>query len=152
MTTLLQHMGLWHWLIAAVVLFIGEMLVPGTFLVWLGLGAASTGLLLLLFPDLPWQAQWIVFAVVSVGSVLLWRRYRRQHPEKNDHPTLNRRGMNYVGRHFTLDAPIVDGVGKLQVDDGSWKITGEDLPAGTHVRVVGLDGTMLQVVAVDKAS
>jgi inner membrane protein len=93
MTMLLQQMGLWHWLIAAVVLLIGEMLVPGTFLVWLGLGAASTGLLLLLFPALPWQAQWIVFAVVSVGSVLLWRRYRRQHPAQNDHPTLNRRGM-----------------------------------------------------------
>lgn len=150
MSTLLQQMGIWHWLIGAVALFIGEMLVPGTFLVWLGLGAAATAALLWLIPDLPWQAQWMAFAVISVGSVLLWRRYRRRHPEKNDHPTLNRRGMNYVGRRFTLDSPIVDRVGKLQVDDGSWKITGEDLPAGTHVRVVGLEGTMLKVEAADR--
>ncbi len=148
MTSLLQQMGLWHWLILAVVLFIGEMLVPGTFLVWMGLGAAVTGGLLLLMPTLPWQAQWMCFALVSVGSVLLWRRYRRRHPEKNDHPTLNRRGMHYVGRHFTLTAPIVDGVGKLQVDDSSWKIMGQDLPAGAHVQVVGTEGTMLRVEAV----
>ena len=149
MTTLLQQMGLWHWLILAVLLFIGEMLVPGTFLMWLGLGAAVVGGLLLLFPGLPWQAQWLVFAVVSVASVLLWRRYRRRNPEANDHPTLNRRGMSYVGRRFTLAAPIVDGVGKLQVDDSIWKIAGDNLPAGTQVMVVGVDGTVLKVVAVE---
>ena len=147
MTSLLQQMGLWHWLILAVGLFIGEMLVPGTFLVWMGLGAAATGGLLLLVPALPWQAQWLCFAVVSAGSVLLWRRYRRLHPASNDHPTLNQRGMSYVGRHFTLGSPIVDGVGKLQVDDSSWKIMGEDLPAGAHVKVIGVDGTMLRVAA-----
>ena len=86
MTSLLQQMGLWHWLILAVVLFIGEMLVPGTFLVWMGLGAAVTGGLLLLMPTLPWQAQWLCFALVSLGSVLLWRRYRRRHPEKTTTP------------------------------------------------------------------
>ena len=94
----------------------------------------------------------IVLGAMLLGSVLLWRRYRRQHPAQNDHPTLNRRGMNYVGRHFTLDAPLVDGVGKLQVDDGNWKTSGEDLPAGARVRVVGVDGTMLKVVAVEKGS
>ena len=56
--------------------------------------------------------------------------------------------MHYVGRHFTLTAPIVDGVGKLQVDDSSWKIMGQDLPAGAHVKVVGTEGTMLRVEAV----
>jgi membrane protein implicated in regulation of membrane protease activity len=148
---LLQQLGPWGWLLGGVALFIGEMLIPGTFLVWFGLGAAMTGGLLLLFPELAWQAQWIIFAVLSVVSVFVWRRYRAHHPETSDHPILNQRGRNYVGRRFTLASPIVDGVGKLHVDDTSWKISGADLPAGAHVKVVGVEGTMLKVEAVEDA-
>jgi membrane protein implicated in regulation of membrane protease activity len=43
----------------------------------------------------------------------------------------------------------VDGVGKLHVDDTSWKISGANLPAGSHVKVVGVEGTMLKVEAVE---
>lgn len=148
MTTLLQTMGPWHWMLVAVALFIGELLMPGTFLVWMGLGAAVVGVLLLALPALAWQLQWVIFAVVSVVSVLAWRRYRQRHPEHNDHPVLNQRGQSYLGRHFTLKEPIIDGVGRLHVDDTQWKISGEDLPAGTAVKVVGVDGTMLKVMAV----
>ena len=91
----------------------------------------------------------IVFAVLSVASVFVWRRYRSRHPETSDHPILNQRGRNYVGRRFTLASPIVDGVGKLHVDDTSWKISGANLPAGSHVKVVGVEGTMLKVEAVE---
>ena len=147
MTSLLQTMGPWHWLLFGVALFIGELLMPGTFLVWMGLGATLVGALLLLAPTLPWQFQWLLFAVVSVSSVILWRRFRQRHPEKNDHPLLNQRGRAYVGRHFTLKDAIVDGVGKLHVDDTQWKISGQDMPAGTAVEVIGVDGTMLKVRA-----
>ena len=140
---------------------VGELVMLGAYVAWevhsrtgnywFGLGAAMTGGLLLLFPELAWQAQWIIFAVLSVVSVFVWRRYRARHPETSDHPILNQRGRNYVGRRFTLASPIVDGVGKLHVDDTSWKISGADLPAGAHVKVVGVEGTMLKVEAVDDA-
>jgi membrane protein implicated in regulation of membrane protease activity len=32
---------------------------------------------------------------------------------------------------FTLVQLIINGTGKLVVDDTTWKIEGEDLPAGT---------------------
>lgn len=143
----MQAMGPWHWMLFAVALFIGELLAPGSFLVWMGLGAAVVGALLLILPTLAWQGQWVIFAVVSVASVLAWRRYRQRHPDRSDHPVLNQRGRAYVGRHFTLEDPIVDGLGKLRVDDTQWKISGADLPAGTAVEVVGVDGTILKVEA-----
>ncbi len=59
---------------------------------------------------------------------------------------LNRRGAQYVGRLFTLEQPIVNGVGKLRVDDTTWKIIGEDCPVGTRVRVSGVESTVLKVV------
>ena len=58
---------------------------------------------------------------------------------------MNRRGEQYIGRNFTLEHPIVNGVGKIQVDDSIWKIRGEDCAVGTRVRVTGVDGTIMLV-------
>lgn len=144
MTELLTNLAPWHWLLAAIALLIAETLLPGSFLVWFGVGAAVTGALLWLI-DLSWQAQWVCFALVSIASIVGVRRYRERHPEETSHPTLNQRGQQYVGRRYTLAEPIVDGYGKLHVDDTAWKVSGDDAPAGTHVRVVGVEGTVLKV-------
>ena len=145
MSELLTQLAPWHWLLAAMVLMIAEALLPGSFLLWFGAGAAVTAVLLWLLPGFAWQAQWLSFALVSIASIVIVRRYRDRHPEQTSHPTLNQRGQSYVGRRYTLSEPIVDGIGKLHVDDTSWKISGDDLPSGTHVRVVGVDGTVLKV-------
>lgn len=144
MTDLLTTLAPWHWLLAAIALLIAEALLPGSFLLWFGAGAAVTAALLWLV-DIPWQAQWICFGSVSIVSIVLVRRFRERHPEQTSHPTLNQRGQQYVGRRFTLGEPIVDGYGKLHVDDTSWRVSGEDAPAGTHVRIVGVEGTVLKV-------
>jgi membrane protein implicated in regulation of membrane protease activity len=149
MSGLLAGFSPWHWLVAAVALMIAETLLPGALLLWFGAGAAATGALLWLLPDLGWQLQWVFFGVVSAASILGARRWRVRHPEATSHPTLNRRGMSYVGRRFTLGEPIVDGYGKLHVDDTAWRVSGEDLPAGTHVKVTGVDGTVLEVTRDD---
>ncbi len=149
MNGLLAGLSPWHWLIAAVALLIAETLLPGAFLLWFGAGAAVTAALLWLLPDLGWQFQWVFFALVSGASIVGARRWRAARPEETSHPTLNQRGMSYVGRRFTLTEPIVDGYGKLHVDDSTWKISGENLPAGTHVRVIGVDSTVLKVMRDD---
>jgi membrane protein implicated in regulation of membrane protease activity len=67
---------------------------------------------------------------------------RRSPPSER---RLNRRAEYHVGRLFTLDDAIVDGRGRLKIDDTVWLIAGPDLPAGTHVRVTGVDNTLLCV-------
>ena len=46
---------------------------------------------------------------------------------------------------FTLEGAIVDGRGRLRVDDSVWLVEGPDLPAGTRVRITGADNTLLRV-------
>jgi len=145
MMELFARLGPWHWFIAGVVLMIAETLLPGTFLLWFGVGALVVGVALLVVPALAWQGQLVLFAVVSAATIVAWRRYRAAHPETTSHPALNRRGAQYVGRRFTLTEPIVDGVGRLHVDDTWWRVAGPDLPTGTHVTVVGAEGTVLTV-------
>jgi inner membrane protein len=60
---------------------------------------------------------------------------------------LNRRAEIYLDRVFTLERPIVDGRGRLRVDDTVWLVEGPDLPAGARVQVIGVDNTLLRVTA-----
>ena len=126
----IAELGPWHWFLVAIVLIILEALSPAAFFMWLAVAAGVVGLVLAIYPELGWQLQLVLFAVFSVLSLILGRRYLRRNPIATDEPTLNKRGHQYVGRIFTLDQPIVNGVGKLRVDDTSWKIGGQDCAEG----------------------
>ena len=141
----LETIEFWQWWVAAVVLIIVEALVPGAIFLWLGVSAAVVGAILLAAPEMSWEYQVLIFAVLSVGSVIGWRAYHKSHPTETDLPTLNRRGEQYVGRVITLDDAIVNRVGKVRLDDTSWKVEGADLPAGARVKVTGVDGVVLLV-------
>jgi membrane protein implicated in regulation of membrane protease activity len=140
-----QTIVFWHWWILGGVLILVEMLAPGFFFLWMGVSALAVGLVLWVFPLIGWEWQFLCFGMLSVGSIAAWRLWLRRNPPQSDQPALNRRGMRYVGRVFTLEAPIVNGVGKLRVDDTMWKIEGADTAAGARVRVTGVDGTVLKV-------
>ena len=135
----------WHWLIVATLFAIVELLAPGFFFMWLAAAAVVMGLVLLLLPSLSWEVQVLLFTVLSVSSALAGRRFLKRHPIESDHPLLNRRAAQYVGRTFRLAEGIDNGVGKLRVDDSIWKVRGSDCPAGTRVKVTGTDGTILLV-------
>lgn len=141
----LEEIEFWYWWITAIVLVVLEVFAPGTVALWMGVSATVVGFLLLAIPDLTWQIQFLVFAVLSVVTVVGWRAYQLRYPTETDQPSLNRRGEQYIGRVFTLSEAIVNGTGKIHVDDTMWKVVGVDLAEGTQVRVTGVEGTLLTV-------
>jgi membrane protein implicated in regulation of membrane protease activity len=143
----INNLGPWTWIILGLVLMGLELVAPGAFLLWLGLAAMLTGLIDWVF-SLSWQAAALVFAVLSVGAVLVGRAVTRDRDEeKGDRPALNRRGQSLVGHVFTLESPIIGGSGRIRVDDSSWRVSGPDMAAGAMVRVVRVDGATLVVEA-----
>ena len=144
----IRSLGGWSWIIAGLVLVGLELAVPGAFLIWLGLAAVAAGIADLAF-DLSWQGSALAFAVLSVLSVLAGRALNRAGfgVQATDASRLNRRGEALVGRIFVLEVPIRGGEGRVRVDDSSWRVTGPDLPAGSRVRVIRVDGTTLGVEA-----
>ncbi|HHJ17624.1 MAG TPA: NfeD family protein [Gammaproteobacteria bacterium] len=142
---MMETLGYWHWWILAAALIILEVFAPGAFFLWLGIAAATVGGVVYLFPHIDWEYQILLFSVLAVVSIVIWRKFFRSSPEDTDQPNLNRRGQQYVGRVFTLQEPVSDGIGKIRVDDSTWKVRGEDCPAGTQVEVTGVDGTILEV-------
>jgi len=137
----------WHWLILAVALIILEILMPGAYFLWMGISAAAVGGAMFIFPEMPLLVQILIFAVLSVITVMIYKTHKRKNPVVTDEPALNRRGEQYIGRNFTLSEPIVNGMGKVKVDDSTWKVTGIDMDAGATVRVVAVDGTTFKVEA-----
>ena len=141
----LGQVEFWHWWVVGIVFVVLETFAPGIVFLWMGVAAGVVGLAVLIFPEIDWQFQLLIFAGGAVIAAAGWRAYQRRHPTKTDHPALNRRGERYVGRTFTLEAAIVNGHGKIRVDDTTWKIEGEDLPAGAKVSVTGVEGTVLKI-------
>jgi membrane protein implicated in regulation of membrane protease activity len=137
----------WYWWVLGLILLILEVFAPGAFFLWMGISAGVVGVIAWLVPSLSIEWQMLIFTVIAIASVVGWRAYLRKNPVETDQPSLNRRGEQYVGRVFTLDAPIVNGVGKIRVDDTMWRIEGTDCEAGGKVRVVGVDGVNLKVEA-----
>ncbi len=138
----------WHWWVLGVGLLVLEMMAPGAFFLWLAVAAGVVGFVVLFAPDLAWEYQILVFAVLSVVSIVAWRIYLRKNPTETDEPLLNRRGAQYVGRVFILDTDMPVGRGKIHVDDTTWRAVcdgGEDIASGSRVKVVDVDGTTLKI-------
>lgn len=150
MEAIVMQLEFWHWLTFAVLLIILEMLSPGAFFLWLGIAAVCVGIVLYFYPELSWQSQLIAFAVLSVISIVSWRLIRAYFPaEPPEVINLNRRAEQYMGRTFTLIEPIVNGVGKIRVDDSTWRVHGADAAVNTLVKVTGVDGIVFNVETLD---
>jgi membrane protein implicated in regulation of membrane protease activity len=135
----------WHWWSLGAILLIVELLAPGMFFIWMGESAFVVGALLWFFPGMEPESQIMIFSALSVLSILVFRRFLKRHPIQSDRPLLNQRTAGYVGRVFMLEEPIINGRGKIRVDDSTWRVEGEDCPAGARVRVTDAEGVILKV-------
>lgn len=138
------------WLAASLLLVIAELLVPGFFLIFLGAGAAMTGLVVLLAPALlalalPPVAQAVLFGALTAGAAAIGRRWYRGADRPSADPLLNDRAARLIGKRVEVCDAIVGGEGRVKVGDGAWTATGPDAAAGAIVRIVGASGNVLRV-------
>jgi len=140
----IAELGAWSWMIAAAILFVLELTAPGIFFMWFGVAALMTGLILFRY-DISWQWQLLWFCGLSLASVLLANRYLRQHLLESERPLLNERATQLIGKSFDLVDPIVNGRGSIHSGDTIWRVEGPELPQGTRIKVVGVDGSVLKV-------
>jgi Membrane protein implicated in regulation of membrane protease activity len=139
------------WWIVALLLIGGEVIMPGYFMLWIGIAAAAMGVVLFAVPELGPLTQAVLFALFTFVSCFAYWKFVRPRiarvPSGNER--LNRRGEQLIGQRFTLCDAIINGRGKAKVGDGMWLVNGPDLPVGATVEVTGIDGTTLRVKAVE---
>jgi membrane protein implicated in regulation of membrane protease activity len=147
---LVHSLGAWSWVIFGAVLLVAEILLPGNFLIWVGIAGVIVGLASLGLWEASWwiwQLQWLAFAMLSALAVFAGRRFLNLYGGMSDQPMLNQRTDSLVGRTADLIDPLVNGFGRVKLGDTVWIVTGPDLPAGARVRVIGGNGSDLKVEA-----
>jgi len=136
--------GGWSWLILGGLLLAVEVLAPGVFMLWLGLAAMITGTLTLIFSLGP-QMQLVVFAIASLASVLIGRKFFAGSNNLSDQPLLNEKGGQLIGKTFTVTKAIENGSGKVKIGDTVWTANGPDASVGAQVSVVSVEGNRLNI-------
>lgn len=143
MDQLFSHVVYWTWWIIGIFLVILEISAPGTFFLWMGISAGIVGVILYIVPELAWELQLTIFAVLSVVTVLISRKYLQKNGE--DQSTLSQRGKRYIGMTVVVEEPIEKDIGKVRIEDTLWRAAGQDAPKGNKVRIIGIDGATFQV-------
>jgi membrane protein implicated in regulation of membrane protease activity len=132
------------WLIAALVLGIAELAIPGVFLIFLAIAAAATGVAVLVLADLPAAAQLASFAVWSAVTVLIGKRWYVDYPVAVSDPLLNDRAARMIGQVVRVETAIVADHGRVVVGDGTWPARGAPAAVGQDVRIVSVaDGVVV---------
>lgn len=130
------------WIAAGLVLMALEVLWPGAFLIWLGIGALATGLIALAVPmGFVGQASVYVFAALIAVAFGVGLR-RLGHPV----PEVNTTSSGLVGRRVrALDFKGREG--RVRVGDSDWParlVSGHAAPEA-DLTVVAVDGLTLLV-------
>lgn len=134
----------WVWLTLGVLLAGLEMVVPGVYLIWLGIAAIVTGVLTgLLHLSLPVQV--IDFVFLSLICAYSARRFLTDSPIASVDPLMNRRMARMVGATAVVVQAIEHGRGRVHLGDSEWNVRGPDLAVGERVRITGSDGGTLLV-------
>ena len=134
----------WFWLTLGGLLLIAEMLGTSGYLLWSGLAALAVGLIRWLLP-FSWGTQGVLFALLTLLAAFLWYRWLAQR-QKHSGVLLNQRGRQMTGMQLTLDDNLINGLGHVRVGDSSWRVQADsDLPAGTRVVVICVEGVTLRI-------
>ena len=88
---------------------------------------------------------WFLIFAATVFGLYFWREYRVQQRELQSASAPHRAGQRYIGQVLTLTESINDGSGERSSVTGNGALRGPNVPAGTRVRVTGVDGVVLIV-------
>jgi membrane protein implicated in regulation of membrane protease activity len=124
---------------------IAELLTVGFFLLWFGIGAAVAGVLAILDVHPVWQ--WASFIVVSGVLFASTRRFAEKFTKRQPPGVGADRLIGKLGVALE-DVDNIKNTGRVRIDKDEWRADGQTdavIPAGSRVKVIGVDGTHLVV-------
>lgn len=141
----------WFWLILGALLVLSEFFVTGIVAVFFGVGALLVGLATMfgLLSSAPEQI--VLFAILSLASLLLAREKVKVwfHGNVSDRWDGDKNLIEARGQRVTVTADFVDGLGRVRLSGVEWKAELDDeataLAAGDTAWVIGHRGITLKV-------
>jgi membrane protein implicated in regulation of membrane protease activity len=114
-------------------------------LLWLGISAGITGLLILISPETFSQWQLLLIPIIAfIGSNLVALFQDTFQEAQKDYETYH--GERLLGKTFVLKKPITNGETTILIEHKKWTLKGNDCPAGIRVKIVAVGEETLHVV------
>jgi len=140
----------WAWAVLAAILLAVEISVTGTlFSLWFSISALCVAALLWLFPGMPYAVQFIVFAVLSLGSLAIWRRYYKKTDADYHVGQAQGEEIGRTGTVIKATGPAHSGTIKFAqglLGSREWvAFSDEPIEAGSNAEVVAVEGNTLRI-------
>ncbi len=137
----------WLWIIVGVMIMGLEIVIPGVYLIWIGMGGIVAGIALALLPDLSLAWQFLIFAAAMLASLGLgFFVQRRSGAATAENGALNREREAMVGMRYVALSDFRLGRGRIRVGDTSYAARGaDDIRDGMTVEVVAIENGDLVV-------
>jgi membrane protein implicated in regulation of membrane protease activity len=132
---------MWSWLTLSALLLAAEILTGTGWLLWPTASAVLVALLALVTRALGLPGELVTFAVLTVATTFLGKRFLPSR-SLQDGPDINDRAGDLVGKIGKVAAAFVGGEGRVLVDGAEWaaEIDGEAPALGSNVKVIRLLG------------
>ena len=135
----------WGWIVLGMVILISEIIVSTDFyLVFFAASAVIVGLLVLLGVSFPVSAQWLLFAALSIGMLVLFRASLREKIKTREQDVDKLEDEIAVA----TEQLAAGGTGQAELRGSTWRARniGElDLEVGDRCRVERVDGLVLSI-------
>jgi membrane protein implicated in regulation of membrane protease activity len=140
-------MDWWIWVAGGLALVVAELVTPsGFFIIFFGVGALTIGLLTALSVVTSTWAQWVLFSVVSVLSLVVFRGRVEAKLRIPPPPNVD----SLIGVLAIVQERLLPGVvGRVEVRGSIWSARNTSsvtLDAGQRARVAAVDGLTLTVI------
>lgn len=134
------------WLIFAAILGIGEIIIPGVFLIWIAAAAAITGILTFAVGLVP-ALQFGLFALLCIAAVYLGRKWYLERGASIADPLLNDRSARMVGQSVIVTKDVNEYDGRAKVGDSEWPARGSPLEKGKSAKIIEVKDGIIYIEA-----
>lgn len=140
---------MWIWGILGLALLGFEMLTGTMYVLWFGIAAILLAILTWLAPAMPIALQLFLFAGLSIGALVIWRRnYRKNSTDLH----IGQSQGDEIGRIGTIIEPVsARQPGRIQFAQGimgsrEWAaVSNENIESGAEAIIVAIEGNSLRV-------
>jgi inner membrane protein len=146
-----MELAWWHWMALGLLLIGAELLMPAFYLIWFGLGALLTGMVVGLIP-LGFSGQLILWSVASTAMVAAWLKFFR-NPDRTHVGQAKEGALGMIGLVTRAVGELGQGVGQGEIlfqrpvlGSDRWPVVADQpIPSGARAQVVDVLGQTLKI-------
>ena len=140
---------MWIWGALGLVLLAVEMATGTFYVLWFGVAALCVAIAMLLFPNIPQAVQFAMYAVLSLGSLAIWKF---NYKKTETHSRVGQSQGEEIGRVGTvIETCSATQNGKIRFTQGlmgsrEWTaVANQTIETGSNARVVAVEGNALRI-------